>query len=243
MSSRVLILFAHPALEKSRVNRHLFRAPRDVPGVTIVDLYEEYPDFQVDVPREQARLREHDVIVFQHPFYWYSGPALLKEWIDLVLEHGFAYGKGGDALRGKVLFNAITLAGPREAYGPDGYNRFTVRQLLAPFDQTAHLCGMRYLAPFVLHGSLSVASAADAAPHARAWRAAVEALAAGAVDLEAAVRELAAHWGGDDYFTMLRAKIEEGENLVRGKSLRERVDAAWDNESLREEAERGTLRR
>lgn len=76
----------------------------------------------------------------------------------------------------------------------------------------------------------------------RAYHARRAALAFGKHN-EAAVRELAAHWGGDDYFTMLRAKIEEGENLVRGKSLRERVDAAWDNESLREEAERGTLRR
>ena len=186
--SRVLILFAHPALEKSRVNRHLFRAPETVPGVTLVDLYEEYPDFQVDVRREQARLLEHDIIVFQHPFYWYSSPALLKEWIDLVLEHGFAYGRGGDALRGKALFNAVTTAGPREAYRPEGYNRFTVKQLLAPFDQTAHLCGMRYLAPFVIHRSLVISGAAEAAPHALAWRAAVAALAADEVDLDAAAK-------------------------------------------------------
>jgi glutathione-regulated potassium-efflux system ancillary protein KefG len=184
--SRVLILFAHPALEKSRVNRHLFRAPEDVPGVTLVDLYEEYPDFQIDVRREQERLLEHDVIAFQHPFYWYSSPALLKEWMDLVLEHGFAYGKGGDALRGKSLFNAVTTGGPREAYRPEGYNRFTMRQLLAPFDQTANLCGMRYLAPFVVHRSLVITDSMDAAPYARAWRDAVEALATGAVDLEAA---------------------------------------------------------
>lgn len=188
MASRVLILFAHPALEKSRVNRHLLHAARDIPNVTIQDLYEEYPDFQIDVAREQELLRHHDIIVLQHPFYWYSGPALLKEWIDLVLEHGFAYGKEGDALRGKTMLNAITTGGAREAYRPDGYNRFTIRQLLAPFDQTAVLCGMRYLAPFVIHRSLAISAPEDAAPHAQAWRAAVEALAEGKLDLEAAER-------------------------------------------------------
>jgi glutathione-regulated potassium-efflux system ancillary protein KefG len=186
MPSRVLILFAHPALEKSRVNRYLARAVEGMPGVTLHDLYEENPDFQIDVKREQDLLLAHDVIVMQHPFYWYGCPALLKEWMDLVLEHGFAYGKDGVALSGKVMLNAITTGGAQEAYRPEGYNRFTIRQLLAPFDQTAHLCGMRYLAPFVIHGSLVISTAADAAPHAQAWRTAVEALSEGTVDWEAA---------------------------------------------------------
>ena len=77
--SRVLVLFAHPALEKSRVNRHLLRAIEGLPDVTVHDLYEEYPDFQIDAEREQELLRTHDVIVLQHPFYWYSAPALVKE--------------------------------------------------------------------------------------------------------------------------------------------------------------------
>jgi len=88
----VLVLFAHPALEKSRVNRRLAAAVADLPGVTLHDLYEAYPDFDVDVKREQDLLVAHDVLVVQHPFYWYSTPALVKQWEDLVLEHGWAYG-------------------------------------------------------------------------------------------------------------------------------------------------------
>ena len=41
MASRVLILFAHPALEKSRVNRRLIAAAQDLENVTINDLYEQ----------------------------------------------------------------------------------------------------------------------------------------------------------------------------------------------------------
>ncbi len=96
MAKRVLILFAHPALQKSRVNRRLIAAVSNLENVTINDLYEEYPDFCVNVKREQDLLRSHDIIIFQHPFYWYSCPALLKEWEDLVLEYGFAYGGDRD---------------------------------------------------------------------------------------------------------------------------------------------------
>ncbi len=95
MSHDILILFAHPALEKSRVNRHLVAGVRDLPGVTFHDLYEAYPDFNILVPHEQELLEAHDVVVLQHPFYWYSTPALVKEWEDLVLQHGWAYGTGG----------------------------------------------------------------------------------------------------------------------------------------------------
>ena len=150
--NRILILFAHPAFQKSRANQPLVEAVRDLEGVTFHDLYEAYPDFNIDVAREQALLLEHHIIVLQHPFYWYSVPALIKEWQDLVLEHGFAYGDGGTALEGKMLMTAITTGGGLEAYRRDGLNRFSIREFLIPFEQTAGLCGMRFLPPFVVHG-------------------------------------------------------------------------------------------
>lgn len=151
--SRVLILFAHPALHRSRVNRHLVEAVRGLDGVTVHDLYEEYPDLYLDVAREQRLLVEHDTIVWQHPFYWYSCPSIIKEWLDLTLEYGFAYGDGGTALRGKRAMTAITTGGGAESYAAEGTHRYTIPQLLAPFEQTARLCGMEYLAPFVTHGT------------------------------------------------------------------------------------------
>lgn len=150
--SRVLILFAHPALHRSRINLAMMDAVQDLEGVTFRDLYEIYPDFHIEVSTEQELLVEHDVIVWQHPFYWYSAPSLMKEWMDVVLEYGFAYGDEGRALRGKKLMSALTTGGPESAYDRAGYNRFSMRELLAPFDQTAHLCGMTYLDPFILHG-------------------------------------------------------------------------------------------
>ncbi len=184
---QVLILFAHPALQKSRVNRRLRQEVMDLPGVTFHDLYEAYPQLDVDAAREQALLEAHDVVVLQHPFFWYSTPAILKEWQDLVLEHGWAYGREGTRLHGKWLLNAMSAGGREVAYQPDGYNRFTIRQLLAPIEQTAHLCGMTYLPPFVVHGTHTLSDAqldADAA----AYRRAIEALRDDRIDLEALAR-------------------------------------------------------
>lgn len=182
---RVLILFAHPALEKSRVNRQLAAAVQGLSGVTFHDLYEAYPDFDVDVSREQQLLTEHDVIVLQHPFYWYSTPPLVKQWEDLVLTHGWAYGREGTALRGKVMLNALTTGGSEAAYQPDGHNRFTVRQLLAPIDQTAHLCGMRYLPPFAVHSTHSL-DEETILKHAADYRRMIIALRDDHIDLDAA---------------------------------------------------------
>jgi glutathione-regulated potassium-efflux system ancillary protein KefG len=186
---RVLILFAHPALQKSRANKRLANAVRDLPGVTFHDLYERYPDFFIDVPHEQGLLRSHDVIVFQHPFYWYNCPALLKEWLDLVLDYGFAYGPGGDALNGKKLLSVITTGGGEDAYQRSGRNHFTIRELLAPFEQTARLCGMIWLPPFVTHSALSSHAAPKVEENARDYARLVEALRDNRLDY-AAIHDL-----------------------------------------------------
>ena len=185
MSRPVLILFAHPALEKSRVNVRLADAVRDLPGVTFHDLYQHYPDLDVDVEEEQRLLLDHDAVVMQHPFYWYSSPAILKEWQDLVLQHGWAYGSDGNALHGKLLLNATTAGGGADAYCRQGHNRYTMREFLVPFERTAALCGMRYLAPFVVHGTFGLSDEAVAA-HAADYRRLIEALRDGEVDLDAA---------------------------------------------------------
>jgi putative NADPH-quinone reductase len=135
--NRILVLFAHPRFEKSRTNRALLKRIEHQEGITLQDLYEQYPDFNIDVDREKALLVAHQIIIWHHPFYMYSAPALLKQWIDLVLEYGWAHGKGGDFLKGKMLFNAITSGGTREVYAHGRYNRFTVQEFLIPFHQTA----------------------------------------------------------------------------------------------------------
>jgi glutathione-regulated potassium-efflux system ancillary protein KefG len=153
VKNKIVIQLFHPLLHKSRVNTELLRAVTGLEGVDIRILYDLYPDFDIDMKREQEVLLAHDVVVWQHPFYWYSAPSLLKEWIDIVLEHGFAYGREGKSLMGKRVMNAITAGGRREVYREGGLRKYTVSQLLAPFELTANLCNMEYLPPNVVHGT------------------------------------------------------------------------------------------
>jgi glutathione-regulated potassium-efflux system ancillary protein KefG len=150
--NKILILFGHPAFKRSIINAALRKAVDDLEGVTFHDLYAAYPDFLIDVLHEQRLCEEHDVIVIQHPFYWYSTPAILKEWFDLVLEHAWAYGSAGHSLAGKVTFQALTAGGDRRDYRSDGLNLFTVRELTAPYRATANLCQMQWLPPFGVLG-------------------------------------------------------------------------------------------
>jgi glutathione-regulated potassium-efflux system ancillary protein KefG len=149
---RTLLVFAHPAIERARANWAMALAARQVEGVTFHDLYEVYPDFAIDVPEEQQRLLDHDVVVLQFPLSWFSGPALLKEWLDLVWLHGFAYGDGFK-LEGKTLVCAVSAGDSAQAYKSSGPNRFTLEEFLRPLQQTAELCRMRWEPPFSLHCS------------------------------------------------------------------------------------------
>jgi len=182
----VLVCYAHPGQRFSRANAALARVARSVPGISFLDLYAAYPRHDIHVDREQARLRDHDVIVLQYPLFWYATPSLLKEWIDLVFEHGFAYGHGGDALAGKVLMLAITAAGPAEAYTPGGYQGHPLRSFLLPMEQTARLCQMRFPAPYVLHGARQAREGTEIADHATGYGRLLRALQAGDYDLDRA---------------------------------------------------------
>ncbi|MFC0174212.1 NAD(P)H-dependent oxidoreductase [Vibrio comitans] len=181
-SKRVLLLFAHPSQSRSEVNVALYKAAKKIPGITCVDLYSEYPKYDIDIEREQQRLLDHDIIIFQFPLYWYSTPSILKEWQDLVLEYGFAYGHEGTAIQGKQFFCAITAGGKEDAYQTDGYNHYTIRELLHPIEQTAALTGMNYWAPFVLFGSRTALEEGRVTEHVKNWKQLLEALVAGKVD-------------------------------------------------------------
>lgn len=153
---KILILFAHPAFQKSRINKLMIQGLKDMEGVTFHDLYQAYPEMDIEIKVEQELVEAHDIIIFHHPFYWYSTPAILKEWQDLVLTHGWAYGGQGNALKDKLFLQILTTGAGQEAYCQKGHNRFTIRQLLVPFEQTAYLCQMKYLPPYVVHGTFTI---------------------------------------------------------------------------------------
>ncbi|WP_226658958.1 NAD(P)H-dependent oxidoreductase [Guptibacillus hwajinpoensis] len=149
---KTLVILAHPNLSQSKINRTLITRLEQT-DVTIHKLYDVYPDGKIDVEHEQALLSSHDRIVFQFPFYWYSSPALLKEWQDNVLTYGWAYGSEGTALHGKELLLAISTGGPEAAYQAGGFNHYSMSELVKPFHATANLTGMRFLPIFTVQGA------------------------------------------------------------------------------------------
>ena len=184
--ANLIVYYAHPGHKHSHVNRHMARAAARIDGITFVDLYADYPRFDINVDVEQQRLLDHDVILLQFPVFWYSTPSILKEWQDLVLEHGFAYGSNGDKLAGKHLLLAVTGAGPADAYTDQGYQHYPLRTFLTPLEQTARLCNMRFTAPYVLYGALQALDAGQVEPHVDGYRQLLEAIRDDRYDFNAA---------------------------------------------------------
>ena len=152
----IYVLAAHPDWHESRVNRPLLDAAQSLGRVQVQDLYSSYPDYAIDVATEQAALAKAQLVVLLHPIQWYSMPALQKLWLDEVLVYGWAYGENGNALRGKDLWLVATTGGPEASYHPQGYNRYFFEAFLPPYEQSAAVCGMRFLPPMVLHGAHNV---------------------------------------------------------------------------------------
>lgn len=150
---KTLVLTAHPNLETSRINRAWFEALSAAKGVTARDLTAiGGAEMVFDLKAEQALLLAHDRIVFQFPFYWYFAPPVMKAWMDQVLSYGFAYGPGGDKLKGREFLLLVSTGGPADSYHAGGYNNFSMDELLKPFQQTVLLTGMTYLRPYIAHG-------------------------------------------------------------------------------------------
>ncbi len=148
---KTLVINGHRTPRDSVFGKVLFESATALPFVTGHTLIEAYPDFKINGDYERGLLSEHSNIVLQFPLYWYSSPAIVKEWLDEVLSRGWAYG-GGQALLGKKLMIAITTGGPEKVYQHDGANLFTIHEFLRPFEQTANLCGMEWEDPFVMFG-------------------------------------------------------------------------------------------
>ncbi len=152
--SKILFVLAHPNIESSLGNKTILEKFKSLhPEAEIDELYKLYPDFRIDVKKEQQKLLKADYIILQFPMYWYNAPALLRQWFESVLEHGFAYGSTGKALQGKKLILSITTGSPFDAYRVGGVQNFSIEDLTKGFHQLANLCSMKWEG-FVVTGNL-----------------------------------------------------------------------------------------
>jgi glutathione-regulated potassium-efflux system ancillary protein KefF len=151
--SMILVIYAHPYPTRSRACRALLDSIRTFPALELRSHYDLYPDYDIDVTAEQQALSRANLIVWLHPLYWYSVPALLKHWFDKVLESGFAYGIDGRALHGKQCLWVTTTGGDQLAYSSDGRHEKPFDHFIAPVEETARYCGLHWQPPIVVHGA------------------------------------------------------------------------------------------
>ncbi|MDY0407249.1 NAD(P)H-dependent oxidoreductase [Virgibacillus sp. 179-BFC.A HS] len=117
---KTLVIISHPEIGDSSSQQFLLSAVPKDKDVTIHHLESVYPDGNIDTVKEQKLLKQHDRILFQFPFYWYSSPALLKQWQDDVLTEGFAYGPRGSMLAGKEFGLVLAIGVKNSEYQAGG---------------------------------------------------------------------------------------------------------------------------
>ena len=153
----IVIISGHPDLKNSLANKTILEEiSKACPQVEIRKLDELYPDCNFDVKAEQAALEKADVIVFQFPTYWYNVPGILKLYIDKVMEHGWAYGSKGTALKGKIFIISTTVGAPEIAYSTDGVMKHPVEDFYFDLQQYAALCGLDCKKIFYICGAMYV---------------------------------------------------------------------------------------
>jgi glutathione-regulated potassium-efflux system ancillary protein KefF len=152
----IVVFYAHPYPHYSRACATLLEAIADLPSLQVRSLYDIYPDFDIDPDAERAVVDGAKLVVWMGPFYWYTVPALLKHWFEVVLVKGWAYGPGGTALRGKDCLWVATTGWEDETFTPPGEYGPSFETFVAPVEQTARFCGMNWLPPFTVHGAHEV---------------------------------------------------------------------------------------
>jgi glutathione-regulated potassium-efflux system ancillary protein KefG len=145
---KILVISGHPNMENSVFTKQILEKFKTQSNITINQLVENKT---LDVAKEQDLLINHDVIVFQFPLWWYGVPSVMKNYIDKVFGWGFAYGDGGDKLKGKTFLMSTTTGGDKVAYSQEGYNRFPVADFLKPLNGLIHLSQGKYAPEYVIY--------------------------------------------------------------------------------------------
>jgi putative NADPH-quinone reductase len=154
MKMKTLIIVIHPDIKNSRINKRWIQELEKFPGkYHIHQLHEVYPGQIFDIAAEQKLIEEHERIIFQFPFYWYHGPALLKRWMDVVLTHGWAYGStSGYKFRGKKVAIAISLGLKEDEVQKGGAYKYSLEEMTRPFELTFGYVKADYRPMFAYYG-------------------------------------------------------------------------------------------
>jgi putative NADPH-quinone reductase len=151
---KTLIIVIHPTMETSVINKRWVEVLNQFPEkYTVHELYKAYPDGELDVEKEQKLIESYDKIIFQFPLYWFSSPPMLKKWFDEVLLYGWAFGSSsGYKMKGKKIALAISAGIDDKDFSSAGKYKYTLKELLRPFELTFEYVKADYREPFVYYG-------------------------------------------------------------------------------------------
>ncbi|MED1943814.1 NAD(P)H-dependent oxidoreductase [Brevibacillus formosus] len=152
---KTLVIVTHPSIETSVINKRWVEELKKYPEkYTVHELHKAYPDGKIDVEKEQQLVESHGNLVLQFPIYWFNCPPLLKKWLDDVFAYGWAYGsKGGDKLKNRKAAIAVSAGIRKEDYQEEGRYRYTLEQILTPFETTFRYCHADYRSFFAYYGT------------------------------------------------------------------------------------------
>lgn len=143
--AKIVVLLAHPHIDKSHMNATLIKAAEQVEGVQVVNIY----DYPVTPEAYQEVISHAKGIVYEFPFYWMSAPHLLKQWTDEVF---MAFTQEQGMIEGKEFMVAVTTGSEEAAYQHNGRNLYTMEEYLRPYEGMANHTKMHWNKPFVVYG-------------------------------------------------------------------------------------------
>lgn len=151
---KTLVIITHPDMETSRVNKRWIKELEKYPEkYTVHELHQVYKEGKINVEREQELIESHSNLVLQFPVYWFNCPPLLKKWLDDVLTYGWAFGStGGNHLMNRKVALAVSAGAKQSDYSEDGKYRYTLKQLLSPFETTFAYCDADYRSFYSFYG-------------------------------------------------------------------------------------------
>ena len=147
-----LMILAHPDLKHSIANKTIAQTLlKSQLDLEVRNIHQLYPDYKIDVEKEQAALLRHDLIVLQYPMYWFNIPAILKHWFDEVFTYQFAYGSKGDKLKNKKLLPSLTVGQPEKNFQQGG--KHLIEDFLQAIKYSTIYSQMQYIDPCLLYGT------------------------------------------------------------------------------------------
>lgn len=105
-----LFIFGHQNMQESFHSKAIY----DLIDQDKIIIYDLYPDFKIDIEKEHERLAKYDELVFVSPVNWYTPTPIIHQYINLVFDYGFGYGK--DAIMRGVPYSLILTSGGRPEF-------------------------------------------------------------------------------------------------------------------------------